>query len=310
MAPAYRSELPMPQTLGLAKTPDALSETQNIGVSIRDFFLKILTYPRPMRYVLGMQMARRLFSYQQRLNAGVVERQHYGFCIFQAARLAALLDYPRISVIEFGCGGGNGLVDAEMHIAEVTKIFPVQIDLYGFDLGSGLPTPQDYRDIPHYFEPGFYQMDRETLEKKLKFTKLVIGDVRDTCQEFFDKYNPAPVACIFHDLDFYSSTQEAFKLFDMGASHFLPRVFMYFDDIIGDDIWLCNEFTGEGLAIAEFNRANEKKKIAKNVHLQFQYPFARWAHQIYIYHDFEHPKYNQFVAHDPQRGHARGIRLK
>jgi hypothetical protein len=96
----------------------------------------------------------------------------------------------------------------------------------------------------------------------------------------------------------------------MGASHFLPRVFMYFDDIIGDDIWLCNEFTGERLAIDEFNRVHEKKKIAKNVHVQFQYPFAQWPHHIYIYHDFEHPKYNEFVAQEPQRGHARGIRLK
>src|SRR5438309_99584 len=82
-----------------------------------------------------------------------------GCCIFQAAKLAWLLKYPRISVIEFGCGGGNGLLNAEMHITEVMKIFPVDIELYGFDMGSGLPQPRDYRDMPYYFQSGLYKMD-------------------------------------------------------------------------------------------------------------------------------------------------------
>jgi hypothetical protein len=69
----------------------------------------------------------------------------------EAAILASLLGYPKISVIEFGCGGGNGLLNAEMHINEVMKIFAVDIELYGFDCGSGLPSPRDYRDMPHYF---------------------------------------------------------------------------------------------------------------------------------------------------------------
>jgi hypothetical protein len=277
---------------------------------MNDFLLKFLTSPRSIRSVLGRQIVLRLFSYQDRLMAGVVERLQYGYCIFQAAKLATLLKYPRISVIEFGCGGGNGLIDAEMHIVEVMKIFAVDIELYGFDMGSGLPSPQDYRDIPHFFQPGFYQMDRQSLENKLNRTKLVIGNVNETCKTFFEKYDPAPVGCVFHDLDFYSSTSDALTIFDAASTHFLPRVFMYFDDIIGDDLWLCNEFTGERLAIDEFNTAHKKKKISKNRHLQFQYPNARWPHQIYIYHDFEHLKYNEFVAKEPQATLDRWIKLK
>ena len=87
-----------------------------------------------------------------------MDRPHYGYCIFQAARLASLLGYSRISALEFGCGGGNGLLNAEMHIKEVTKLFSVDIDLYGFDAGSGLPAPTDYRDMPHYFRQGLYEM--------------------------------------------------------------------------------------------------------------------------------------------------------
>jgi len=48
---------------------------------------------------------------------------------------------------------------------------------YGFDSGSGLPPPRDYRDMPYYFRAGLYQMDRQALERNLKLAKLVIGDV-------------------------------------------------------------------------------------------------------------------------------------
>jgi hypothetical protein len=276
---------------------------------VKDLLLRMLTYPRPVRYILTRRVARKLFPYRDRLDIGYVDRPHYGYCIYQAARLAALLHHPKISVIEFGCGGGNGLINAEMHIAEVMKLFPVEIELYGFDMGSGLPAPQDYRDIPHYFRPGLYEMDRQSLEQKLQRAKLVIGDVKDTCASFFNQYNPAPIGCVLHDLDFYSSTRDALTLFDADASHFLPRVFMYFDDIIGDDLWLCNEFTGELLAIGEFNRGHAHKKIAQNQPLRFQYPNDRWPYQIFIYHDFEHPKYNDFVGEKEQKGHEERIRL-
>jgi len=277
---------------------------------VKDILLRILTYPRPFRFALFRRTVPLLFSYQDRLALGQVDRPHYGYCIFQAARLAELLGYPKISVIEFGCGGGNGLLNAEMHIKEVAKIFDVDIELYGFDMGSGLPPLKDYRDIPHYFQPGLYEMDRKSLEEKLSLATLVIGDIRDTGKTFFEQYNPAPVACVFHDLDFYSSTSDALKLFDMDSKHFLPRVFMYFDDIIGDDLWLCNEFTGELLAIDEFNRNHGDKKISINNAVQFQYPDTRWAHQIYIYHDFSHQKYNEFVGKKAQREHEAGIKLR
>jgi hypothetical protein len=251
-----------------------------------------------------------LLSYERRLSIQAVERPHYGYCIFQTAKLASLLGHTKISVIEFGCGGGNGLLNAEKHIEEVMKTFPVNIDLYGFDLGKGLPCPVDYRDMPHYFRSGFYAMDRESLERKLKRAKLVIGDVRDTCSTFLQKYNPAPIGCMFHDLDFYSSTRDALTLFDGASSYFLPRVFMYFDDIIGDDVWLPNEFTGELLAIDEYNQNHRSKKICKNQYVPKRYPNSSWPDQIYIHHDFEHPRYNDFIADKEQVGHRSGIRLE
>ena len=49
---------------------------------------------------------------------------------------------------------------------------------------------------------------------------------------------------------------------------FLPRVFSYFDDTIGDEVSLYNDFTGERLAINEFNNNNNNIKICEPYHLK------------------------------------------
>lgn len=260
--------------------------------------LRVMSYPKPLRAALVRRIIRlcSLSSYHDRLSVNAVERPHYGHCIFEAAKLASRLNQPRMSVIEFGCGGGNGLLNAEMHIAEIAKMFPVEIELYGFDTGVGLPKGKDYRDLLHYFKPAQFKMDATKLKEKLRIGTLVLGDVRDTCKTFFSDYDAAPVGCIFFDLDFYSSTRDALTLFDSNAAHFLPRVFMYFDDIIGDNTWLANEFVGEELAINEFNEQHSSKKIVANKYMLRCYPDQGWVHQIYNYHDFEHLDYNVFVA--------------
>ena len=153
-------------------------------------------------------------------------------------------------------------------------------------------------------------MDPNTLRQKLKIAKLVLGDVRDTSKTFFSKFHPAPIGCIFHDLDFYSSTSDAFTLFDADAAYFLPRIFMYFDDAIGNNTWLVSEFAGEPLAIEEFNRKHSFKKIAANRSMPHIYPDQWWTHLIYNYHDFQHPKYNVFVADKEQIKHETDIKLR
>ena len=281
---------------------------------MKNILLRLAKGQRPLRAVLARQILKRipLLSYADRLNFGYdfVERPHYAHCIFYAAKLAHSLKYPKMSVIEFGCGGGKGLINAESHITEVMKIFPVEIELYGFDLGSGLPQPKDYRDMPYYFRHGLYKMDRTSLEKKLTRAKLVIGAVEDTCPTFFKDYDPAPVGCIFHDLDFYSSTCAALKLQDAQSSRFLPRVLMYFGDIIGNnEAWLCSEFTGERLASQEFNRDHDMRKISQDYYLPTKYPSQSWVEHMYVYHDFAHPNYNDFVADEEQNLHQRDIAL-
>jgi hypothetical protein len=144
-------------------------------------------------------------------------------------------------------------------------------------------------------------MDRPALERRLKVSKLVIGSVKDTGRTFFDRHRPAPVGCVFHDLDFYSSTRDALTLLDAGADNFLPRVFHYFDDIIGSDLVLQNEYVGQRRAITEFNERHADKKIASCPQFYHRKKRKKWHQQIFVFHDFLHPQYNRFIETENQQ---------
>src|SRR6185436_5549281 len=117
----------------------------------------------------------------------------------------------------------------------------VDIDVYGFDMGSGLSSPRDYRDMPFIWTEGNYRMDIPALNKRLKRAKLVLGDVEQTVTTFAKAFSPAPIGFISWDLDYYSSTKNAMKLLDAPHQYFMPRTICYFDDIVGDDYFLTCE---------------------------------------------------------------------
>jgi hypothetical protein len=215
--------------------------------------------------------------------------------MYYAARLAKLLGLPRISVIEFGVAGGNGLVVIEQHARWIRRELDVEMEIYGFDTGEGLPEPLDYPDLPFAWRAGFFKMDRPALEKRLQVSRLVIGDVRDTSRVFFDRYDPAPIGCIFHDLDFYSSTRDSFAILEAPSERLLPRIYNYFDDIIGSDLGLQSDFVGQRLAIREFNERHAERKIANCYQFAHRKTQKRWYQQIFAFHDFRHPQYNEYI---------------
>ncbi|MGY3604067.1 MULTISPECIES: hypothetical protein [unclassified Bradyrhizobium] len=215
--------------------------------------------------------------------------------------MAKKLGHHSVSVIEFGVAGGNGLVNLEMHAAEVRKATGVEIQIFGFDTGQGLPPPDDYRDLPHHWKQGFFCMDVDKLRARLKQSQLVLGNIAESLPRFVKDYDPAPIGAMFMDLDYYSSTRDAMKLFDLHRANVLPRTFIYLDDIIGDDVALFSEYTGQLLAINEFNSHHNGQKICKTTHLTKKpYP-ETWHHQIYIYHDFRSPDYCRFVSEEAQQ---------
>ena len=221
------------------------------------------------------------------------QRPWYTWGVLQGARLAKVLGIDRISVIEFGVAGGNGLVSLERIAENVGGMFGVAIDTYGFDSGGGLPRPLDYRDCPNLFSPGHYPMDEEKLRKRLHRARLVLGLVEDTVSEFI-ALRPAPVAFISFDLDYYSSTMQAFKVLEADPALLLPRVYCYFDDIMG---FTYSEYNGERLAITEFNASHDSRKISPIYGLKYFLPAehgqADWSEMIYMAHIFDHGLYGR-----------------
>jgi hypothetical protein len=137
-----------------------------------------------------------------------------------AASLAKKLRIPRISAIEFGVAGGNGLVSLERHADYIQRETGVEIEIYGFDTGCGLPQIEDHRDMPYLFAPGFFPMDLDRLRQRLKRSQVVIGDIRDTISKFFEEFSPAPICFISFDLDLFSSTTAAFQLLEEDPAFF------------------------------------------------------------------------------------------
>ena len=261
--------------------------------------LKLFSSRNSLRGTVIRRLVRALtfIPYPVRLSVDAVERAHYGYCVFHAARQARLLGHKQISVLEFGVAGGNGLLNLEYHAMETKKHLDIDIEVYGFDTGEGLPDPVDYRDLPYFWRGGFYEMDQAKLLARLRFAKVVVGRISDTLPTFFEKYKPAPVAAVFVDLDYYSSTVEAFKLFEIGRENILPRTYMYFDDIIAPEDALYSAFAGERLAILEFNNEHSQQKISEAVYLRYGHNnYGAWRNQIYIYHDFAHRDYSRFLG--------------
>lgn len=142
-------------------------------------------------------------------------------------------------------------------------------------------------------------MDVPALERRLKVAKLVIGNVTETVQAFLERADIAPIGFVSFDLDYYSSTVQAFKLLEGNHSVFLPRVFCYFDDIVGNDWEHHSEYAGVLLAINEFNNAHTSRKVAPINNLRHKRKIqAAWNEQMYVFHEFHHPAYCRHILPD------------
>ena len=183
-------------------------------------------------------------------------RLHYAQAIGAAGELAYIKGYNRISVIEFGVATGDGLKLAEIYAEEVSHLFGVSIDVYGFDSGVGLLTLQDYRDLPNFFTSGDYKTDITKLKASLRNARLVIGNICDTAKGFLCG-SVAPIGAMLIDVDLYHPTVSILDMLLEDDKNFLPEVYLYFDDLAYN--W---EFQGEALAIKEFNKKSDNVKIA------------------------------------------------
>ena len=237
-----------------------------------------------------------LGSIDTRVRYGVFDRPHYAYGVYAAAGLAKALGIGAISVIELGVAGGRGLLALERIAAAVGQRFGVRIHVAGFDMGSGMPAPCGYRDLPYIWDKGFYKMNVSELKDKLSpDTELILGNIEETVPAWIPK---ASIGFIAFDLDYYSSTRTAFRMFENdNAESRLPRVYCYFDDIMWPEYACHNEFVGELCAIREFNEEHEHKKIAP-IHMfrHTRVHQAAWNEQMYVLHDFQHSLYGRNIT--------------
>jgi len=239
-------------------------------------------------------------SVATRVHYGIFPYPQYAYGVYWAAVTAARLGVPRISVVELGVAGGRGLLALEHAAVEIERELGVGIDVAGFDTGEGMPPARDYRDLPHIWDVGFYQMEVDKLRARLTRAQLVLGDVGQSVRTWAGGESRAPLGFVAFDLDYYSSTSAAFGLFE-AAAH-LPRVYCYFDDVCCNALGCMSEFHGELLAIREFNETHTDRKIGKIPLVRTHRPrWECWQEQMYALHDFAHPQYNTMLIPNTSR---------
>lgn len=228
-------------------------------------------------------------KYFDLISHGIIPRPQYALGLFLSASLASQIGYKKISAIEFGCWEFEGLVDLEHYATEIEKIFEVEIEIYGFEGGEGLPPPADYKDRLYQFSKG--EMRSTSIHKnKLKKSKIIYGDFKHTVPQFINTKTFAPIASLFNDADYFSSTKISLEI--LRQENKLPKVFLYFDDLN-----FSSSCTGELGAINDFNKLNETKidvipEFAETLAMYWR----KWAFlgkRFYIHHDFNHDKYDQ-----------------
>lgn len=221
-----------------------------------------------------------------------LRRPHFAWGVVQAVNLAKALGVPRISLIEFGVAGGNGLTALEAIARRLEPHFGVDIDIHGFDAAEGMPKTEDNRDLPNLWRTGFYPMDPRKLEHRLTTAKLHLGLVGETVTRFIES-KPAPIGFIAFDLCFYTSTRDAFRVFDADQALLLPRIHLFFRNVLGRTM---GDHNGERLAMAEFNETRRDRKISKIYGLQYYAgaTVGRWVDQYYMAHLFDHALYGRY----------------
>jgi hypothetical protein len=220
-------------------------------------------------------------------------RPQYLWGALHAARLARALGHDRVTVIELGVAGGHGLIDLERAAEVAEDLLGVTVEVVGFDIGSGMPEPVDQRDIPWAIQAGIFPMDEPELRGRLRRADLIIGPVTETIPQWLES-TAGSVGFVAVDLDMYSSTIQAFTLFEAPAERLLPRVALYFDDIFG---YGWSDFAGERAAITDFNTYHEQRKLSPFYGLEYELtePDRKlsWPHKIFMAHLFDSPDYTK-----------------
>lgn len=255
----------------------------------RWWFLTRLGMEPPFRIFVKSLLKHLNVSARTRAVWEISRRPAYLLGLVAAADQALKQKETEISAIEFGVAAGEGLVALQTEAEAVERDTGVGIKVYGFDAGpQGLPSfIGDYRDHPDAWQAGDFPMDEPALRSHLtNRTTLILGNVRDTVTGFFRDNHPPPIGFVSYDLDLYSSTREALRIFTLPDKRMLWHVPLYFDDVA---MLFNHQFAGELLAMREFNEQGSHVKIDawRGVKIGRPFPERPFLDRLYVAHDLE-----------------------
>jgi hypothetical protein len=255
---------------------------------LQKIFVERLTEPLHLNF-LSLFVA--IFGgFRTKVAFDLIVRQQYAFPILFAADLAKRSGIRTVTLLEFGVASGAGLLNMCQIAQAASKATGIEFRICGFDTGRGMPPAIDYRDLPEVFQEGDFPMDVESLSKSLPpFAELIIGDITETVPAFLEKLSTdAPIGFISVDVDYYSSAKQVLQILTGHPETYLPIVATYLDDI---GVPGSNPWTGELLAVREFNDANEMRKIAPFTLLRSQRILknTQWIDRMFSAHIHDHP---------------------
>lgn len=229
-------------------------------------------------------------SFRAKVAFDLVERRRYAFALLKAADYAKAQGHKKIYALEFGIAAGAGLVNLAWLARHITKDTGVEIGIVGFDTGTGMPRPLDYRDYPEEFIEGDFPLpDPEALRRKLPpEVRVIYGPAGETARGFVETLD-APVGFVSLDLAYYSSTVDAMQALLAPAEKYLPMTLIYLGAVLIDN---ANPAVGELLAVREFNELHRYRQVHPFTHLRDKRIFKNglWHHQIHTLHVLDHPK--------------------
>lgn len=229
-------------------------------------------------------------SSQAKIYFDLITRRQHAFSLLNAARKANALGLRRITAIELGVANGAGLMNMCDIAGRISRELNIAFDIVGFDTGVGMPPPRDYRDHPeHYGYGDFPMVDPAALSAQLPGNaRLILGPLAETVPAFRAQLNhTSPVGFVSLDVDYFSSSVEALKLFEGDASAYLPVVDLYLDDV---EFETHNSWSGELGAVREFNATHDERKIEPHRMLRESRLFKKsaWISHMYSVHVLDH----------------------
>jgi hypothetical protein len=254
----------------------------------RRIFYERLTEPLHLN-VLSLFVA--LFgSWKTKVGFDLILRPHNAYGILDAAEHCRRRGIRKMAACEFGVATGAGLMNMAYIARKVAEITGVEITVFGFDTGSGMPKPVDYRDHPEMYSSGDFRMDVPVLRSRLpENAKLHLGLVRETIPDFLERMEKEgyTIGYVVIDVDYYSSACDALKVFGGPPQLYLPFVHVYLDDVEQIN---HNPAAGELLAVEEFNAASPMRKIYPWLFFENRRIFRRadWLKHMRLLHVHDH----------------------